>query len=192
MSSKSDRNFFEQCSNFLAKKKAIGDFETKEPAVDLREKAQYACDICQKAFARNQNLTKHMATHSLLRPFICPVCESCFKHKDNLRQHLKTHVLPAKYSCPFCPKNFCNEGNFKAHELVHAEKQKSARKHICNICKKAFKSEKGLVVHSVVHSGSKSFTCSHCSHSYSSKDSLGKHVLRYHKAIKEEMLMEES
>jgi hypothetical protein len=53
----------------------------------------YACSECGKAFTLNFNLTKHMRTHSLIRPIkdSCPVgsCTARFSDAQYLKRHIK-------------------------------------------------------------------------------------------------------
>ncbi|CAL4132318.1 unnamed protein product [Meganyctiphanes norvegica] len=58
---------------------------------------------CSRAFARNEELTRHLRIHSGQRPFLCPTCSRRFVRRDHLSKHIRTH-LPADakrtYTCP--------------------------------------------------------------------------------------------
>uniref|UniRef100_W8CEF1 Early growth response protein 1 n=2 Tax=Ceratitis capitata TaxID=7213 RepID=W8CEF1_CERCA len=65
-------------------KNALGDlFDPHRPC---------RCSICHKSFRRQDELNRHLRTHSGEKPFVCTVCERRFKRSDHLKNHLKTHT----------------------------------------------------------------------------------------------------
>lgn len=51
-------------------------------------RAQVACPLCNKTFARRGNLKVHMNIHTGERPFQCNICFKRFFTKSNLKSHL--------------------------------------------------------------------------------------------------------
>lgn len=46
------------------------------------------CPICGVVVKHSCNFRRHVASHSLERPFVCPHCKNTFKRKDHLKDHL--------------------------------------------------------------------------------------------------------
>lgn len=52
----------------------------------------FKCPVCQKAFKRNEHLTRHYVIHSGDKNFTCTVCQKAFSRKDHLNKHTQTHL----------------------------------------------------------------------------------------------------
>ena len=69
------------------------------------EKKQYACDLCDNTFTRQECLKSHYATiHGKLK---CKMCDSNFKSKDELIGHIDlVHIHFSSFKCSLC--EFCS------------------------------------------------------------------------------------
>ena len=79
---------------------------------------------CGKAFKRKDYLERHQATHLPKEShFSCPVCQKTFARVDNLKNHLQSHRNNA-IPCPECEFSFTNLNKLWAHiDKKHVKKE---------------------------------------------------------------------
>ena len=93
----------------------------------------HQCEVCQKSFYNTSDLTRHMRTHSGVKPYVCPFCDKRFATKSDLKKHQATHSNERKFKCNICPdeRYFKTKGQLRKHLVYHYEP-----KHSCLHCNK--------------------------------------------------------
>jgi hypothetical protein len=73
---------------------------------ELNITKRYRCTHgqCTKLFKRNEHLTRHILTHSGVKPFICSKCPRDFSRLDALQRHQRAFHKPLEHaSAPLSP-----------------------------------------------------------------------------------------
>jgi len=81
----------------------------------------FPCDICGKAFRRQDHLRDHKYTHTKQRPYECGQCGKGFSQARGLSVHKIIFKSETDHQCPVCRKIFNKRSHLKTHMLTHTD-----------------------------------------------------------------------
>ncbi|XP_017836756.2 zinc finger protein 354A [Drosophila busckii] len=145
----------------------------------------FNCNVCDRNFSFSSQLVAHMRTHDekhIAKPFVCEFCGKSFKQKIQMTNHVTAvHTKIRAFKCTMepCTKDFLTKRDLKDHIKAHL----NIRDKVCEICQKAFTSANALVKHRHIHK-EKKLQCSLCDTRFAERVSLGVHMKRTHKIIR--------
>ena len=102
------------------------------------------CTVCGKSFSSTGNLSRHMRTHSDVRPFPCPHCPKRFRQNAHLKKHVRTHTGEKPFECEYCGRKFTQKVTLIGHVRAKHTKEKPFG---CQICDKRFPTRNHLRAH---------------------------------------------
>uniref|UniRef100_A0A1Q3F817 C2h2-type zn-finger protein n=1 Tax=Culex tarsalis TaxID=7177 RepID=A0A1Q3F817_CULTA len=135
----------------------------------------HACQLCGKAFAHENSLAVHAATHKSHPTFPCPTCGKKYKHESNVRNCIARHERPKQHRCKICNVTFPAASNLYSHMVSHSDE----RRFKCNVCGLSYKRSFHLRKHQNTHSSIRNFACRHCPSRFSTTTELYKHEIRH-------------
>ncbi|XP_014775838.2 zinc finger protein 180 [Octopus bimaculoides] len=131
----------------------------------------YACDVCEKKFTRSDQLKYHKRTHSGEKPYQCTFCTKSFARSDKLKCHIRVHTGEKPYQCRICEKQFARSDKLRAHDRIHT----GEKPYHCDLCPKMFAQSDKLRCHRRIHTGEKPYQCTECGKQFSRSDKLVQH-----------------
>lgn len=136
----------------------------------------FTCHHCLKTFHARDNLTKHIKTHSDIRPFACSHCTMVFKTSSAKRAHENRHSLAKEHSCKVCGKAFRVKSMLELHLRGHT----GERPYRCLYCEKKFADGSSRTQHQRLHTGERPYRCEMCSYQSTTSSNLKAHYRRRH------------
>ncbi|XP_050673100.1 zinc finger protein 33A-like isoform X2 [Leptidea sinapis] len=125
------------------------------------------CTICDKTFANQNNLKRHMMIHRGIKEFECDICMKRFNQKITMQTHRLTHLNST--TCSVCDTMFEDRASLVIHrenngctnasatkvkdDLLKAVKREITTNdgkllgYACSLCKKMFSIESALEQH---------------------------------------------
>ncbi|XP_014679302.1 PREDICTED: zinc finger protein 585B-like [Priapulus caudatus] len=173
--------------------------ENHSCAVTPRDKV-FGCDICEKKFAKEKYLTKHLPLHT--GEFACEICKKWLSGKECLFNHMRfcSKVQEIEtfgvIECSKCKLEYTDVPSYRQHQMTHTHvhvcskcgcrfpKRSRLEMHICaeiapkcQTCGKVFKSVSNLNKHMEIHNDPK-YECMHCGTHFHRRDNMMAHVCK--------------
>ncbi|CAG9861166.1 unnamed protein product [Phyllotreta striolata] len=116
--------------------------KTKVASVTTEDgQTNFACRVCNKTFALQRLLNRHMKCHSDIKRYLCTFCGKGFNDTFDLKRHTRTHTGVRPYKCSLCEKSFTQRCSLESHCLkVHgvqhqyAYKERRTKVYVCEEC----------------------------------------------------------
>ena len=133
----------------------------------------FPCKKCNYTTTKAFLLSRHMRSHSEVRPHRCAVCDRGFKSLPCLQNHVNTHTGTKPFKCKFCSHRFTTSGELVRHVRY---KHTFEKPHKCTECDYASVELSKLKRHIRIHTGERPFECNQCTYSSPDTFKLKRHM----------------
>ncbi|XP_033725587.1 uncharacterized protein LOC117315488 [Pecten maximus] len=149
------------------------------------------CVVCGTRFKEEEEISKHLTTHSDdeisrcevcsepynhftrlhtgPKPFKCSLCLRTFRKSKEFHSHLNSHSGNDDYSCEICGKGFSRKDRLR----IHRQQEHGIKLNECPICRKRY--EESFEEHKMTHNKYMYVECDECHKVFSAIRSLAKH-----------------
>lgn len=153
------------------------------------------CDVCDKKFKSNEELSKHYRKMHMPKPFVCETCGRSFSRDDLLLRHKIIHAIKMEHdnnstSTVRHKQNNDNEDivPVREEETIILENSATTLKpdndsNLCKICNKRFSKVAHLNRHRKIHAAIKPYSCESCKKGFARAEQLINHM-NVHSGIK--------
>lgn len=147
-------------------------------------KNSWICITCNTTFFSKADLNDHFSVHINEDPYICKTCNKVFENKTSLSAHnaaahyKKLESPSFDYVCQFCKERFAYKGYLEKHIRICKEN------YVCQFCKERFAYKSYLKNHIRICCEETPYSCHICSEGFWGRPALYKHLLDFHKNIK--------
>ncbi|XP_045203338.2 uncharacterized protein LOC123556579 [Mercenaria mercenaria] len=105
------------------------------------ESSKFICKFCNKEFALQRLLNRHLKCHSDSKRYLCTFCGKGFNDTFDLKRHTRIHTGVKPYKCPSCDKAFTQRCSLESHtkkvhgiDLPYGYKQRRTKVYVCEDC----------------------------------------------------------
>ncbi|XP_034759718.1 zinc finger protein 711-like [Acipenser ruthenus] len=97
--------------------------ELKKHSETHKGKKVHQCRHCDFKISDPFTLSRHiLSVHTKDLPFKCKRCKRGFRHQNELKKHMKTHSGRKVYQCQYCEYNTTDASGFKRHVIsIHTK-----------------------------------------------------------------------
>lgn len=77
------------------------------------------CSLCGYSTRNNGNMSRHLKSHTLEKPYSCPFCSYRCRQKAGLQRHLTIHTGERPFQCTECNFSTTMKFRLEQHEKTH-------------------------------------------------------------------------
>lgn len=152
------------------------------------------CDVCDKKFKSNQELSKHYRKMHMPKPFVCETCGRSFTRDDLLLRHKIIHAIKMQHNNTTEPTTTVkhkqidddddDEIPVREEETIILENSATESatlmkadndNNLCKICNKRFSKVAHLNRHTKIHAAIKPYSCELCKKGFARAEQLMNH-----------------
>ncbi|KAG5271060.1 hypothetical protein AALO_G00175440 [Alosa alosa] len=94
----------------------------------LHQQKPFRCTQCRKGYSDEDQLQRHMLSHTGDKPHKCHLCNKSFGLAYLLRDHMNTHTGERPHRCQECNKSFQWLSSLLVHQKIHTRKHQEGKR----------------------------------------------------------------